>query len=129
MKLIFIFMSITEKKIQVDENGCKHILFRIDVYFTEYLLAIEIDEKGHTDRDLIFEDKRQEALEKKLACKCIRINTSKKGYDADYEASRIQIFISKFKDRQLKRLNKELKELEDKVEKLKNYSIKSKCLK
>ena len=51
MKLILIFMNITEK-IQVDENGCKYILFRIDVYFTEYLLAVEIDEKGHTDRDI-----------------------------------------------------------------------------
>ena len=45
-------------KIQVDENGRKYILFRIDVYFTEYFLALEIDEKGHTDRDLIFEKTR-----------------------------------------------------------------------
>ena len=37
------------------------MLFRIDVYFTEYLLVIEIDEKVHTDIDLIFEEKRQEA--------------------------------------------------------------------
>ena len=28
------------------------MLFRIDVYFIEYLLAVEVDEKGHTDRDL-----------------------------------------------------------------------------
>ena len=28
-------------------------------------LAVEIDEKGHTDRDLIFEEKREKALEKK----------------------------------------------------------------
>ena len=62
--------------------------------------------KGHTDRDFIFEEKRQEALEKKIGCKFIRINTSKEGYDADYEASRIKTFISKFKDRQLKKLNK-----------------------
>ena len=34
-----ILMSIT-KKIQVDENGHKYISFRIDVYFTEYLLAV-----------------------------------------------------------------------------------------
>ena len=54
MKLILIF--------NVDENGCKDI-FRIDVYFTEYLLAIKIDEKGHTDRYLIFEEKIQKALE------------------------------------------------------------------
>ena len=102
-------MSITEKKIQIDENGCKCILVRIDVYFTEYLLAVEIDEKNHTDRDLIFEENRQKSLEKKLACKFVRINTSKEGYDADYEARTIQTFISKFKDRQLKKLHKKLK--------------------
>ena len=52
------FYEHYRKKIQIDLNGCKYILFRIDVNFTEYLLAVEIDEKGHTDRDLIFEDKK-----------------------------------------------------------------------
>ena len=98
--------ELYEKKIQVEENEHKYILFRIDVYFTEYVLYVDIDEKGHTTRELIFEEKRQDALEKKLGCKLIRINTSKKGYDAGYEASRIQTFISKLKDRQLKKLNK-----------------------
>ena len=37
----------------------------IHVHFTEYLLAVEIDEKGHADRDLIFEEQRQKGLEKK----------------------------------------------------------------
>ena len=75
------------KKIQADENGCKYILFRIDINFSKCFLAIEIDEKGHTDRDIIFEEKRQEALEKKLSCEFIRINISngKNGYDLDYE--------------------------------------------
>ena len=60
MKLILIFMSIIYiKKIQVDENEREYILFRIDIYFTEYFLAIEIDEKGHTDRDIIFEKKEK----------------------------------------------------------------------
>ena len=31
------------EKIQVHENGCEYTLFRIDVYFAEYLLAVEID--------------------------------------------------------------------------------------
>ena len=53
------FYEHCREKIQVDENEYKYILLRIDVYFTEYLLAVEIDEKGHTDRDLIFEEKRQ----------------------------------------------------------------------
>ena len=87
-------------------------MFRIDIYFTEYFLAVEIDEKGHTDRDLIFE---QKALEKKLNCKFIRINTSKENYDADYEASRIQTFISNFN-------KNKIKELEDKI---KNLNVKN----
>ena len=94
------------------------MLFRIGVYFTEYLLAVEIDETIHTDRGLIFEKKRQEALKRKFGCKFVRINTSIEGYDADYKACRIQRFISKFKGSQLKKLSKKLKELEDKIKQL-----------
>ena len=63
------------------------------------VLAVEIDEKGHTDRDIIFEEKRQKALEKKRGCKCIRINTSnaKNSYDLHYEVSNVQAFIDEFK--------------------------------
>ena len=80
-----------KKKKKVNKNGRKYILFRINVYFNKFLLAVEIDEKGHTDRDLIFEEKRQEALEKKLCCRFIRIITSnaKNGYDLDYEVVNI----------------------------------------
>ena len=80
--------------------------------------------KKHVGRDLIFEEKRQKALEKKLGCKFIRINTSKEGYDADYEASRIQTFISKFKDGQLKRTRRQNRKIDRS-----NHSVKSKCLK
>ena len=52
-----------------------------------------------------------------LACGFIRIHTSK-CYNEDYKIGWIQTFISKYKDRQLKKLNKKLKELEDKIEKL-----------
>ena len=65
----------------------------------------------------------QKALEKKLYCGFIRINTSKEGYDAGYEASRIQAFISKFKEKEKENSIKEkentIKELEDKIKKLK----------
>ena len=91
------FYEHCNKKIQVDENGREYILFRIDIYFTKYFPAVEIDEKGHTDRDIIFEEKRQRALVKKLNCEFIRINNSRENYDEDYEAGRIQTFISKFK--------------------------------
>ena len=83
MKLILILVNITKKRTQVDNNGKKYILFRIDVYFTKYCLAVEIDEKGHTDTHLIFEQNGQEALEKKLNCTFIRFNTSKENFDVD----------------------------------------------
>ena len=94
------FYEHYKEKIQVDNNDWEFILFRINVYFTEYFLAVEIDEKGHTDRNLIFVEKRQKALEKNLNCELIRINTSREKYDAGYEASRMQTFISKFKDKE-----------------------------
>ena len=53
MKLILIFINIM-KKIHIDKNGFKYILFKIDVYFNKFLLAVEIDGKGNTDRDLFF---------------------------------------------------------------------------
>ena len=55
-------------------------------------------------------------LEKKLNCTFIRINTNEENYDADYEATRIQTFISKFKD---KEKENEVKKLEDEINKLK----------
>ena len=88
------------------------MLFGTDVYSTEYLVAVETDEKGHKGRNLIFEEKSQKALEKKLGCEFITINTSRAGYDADSEVSGIQTFISKFNE-------KKKKELEDEIKKLK----------
>ena len=49
-----------QKKNKINEIGCEYILFRIDVYFSEYLLALESDKNGHTDRDLLFEEKDKE---------------------------------------------------------------------
>ena len=47
------FSGITQKK-KVDKSKRKYI-FKIDVYFTEYFLAVEIDEQNHESRDIIFE--------------------------------------------------------------------------
>ena len=119
MKLVPILVRII-KKMQVDNNGKKYIIFRIDVYFTEYCLAVEIDEKGHTDRDLKFEEKRQEALEKTFNCTFIGINTSRENFDADYEANEIQAFISNFNKNKIKEKDKKNKELKDENKKLKD---------
>ena len=55
------------------KNGCKYILSRIDIYFSECFLAVEIDEKRHADRDLIFEKKRQKALENNLVVNLLEL--------------------------------------------------------
>ena len=107
MKSTLIFINIM-KKIQADKNGCKYILFRIDIYFRQCFWAVEIDEKGHTDRDIVFEEKWQKALEKKSGCKFIRINTSntKNGYNLDYEVGNVQEFIDEFKNKKIKKTEK-----------------------
>ena len=87
-----------EKYIQVDDNECKYILFKIDIYFSKYSLAVEIDKKGD-DRDIIFEVKRQKALEKKHNCKFIRINASN---DLDYELGNIHTFIYELKNNRIR---------------------------
>ena len=78
---------------------------------------------------LFLTTKDKETLKKKLDCKFITINTSKEGYNADYEVSRIQTFIGKFRERQLKQSNKKIKEPEDKIKIIKTLINKSKCLK
>ena len=59
IKLIF-FNEHHKEKIKVDKNGCEYILFRIDVYFTEHFLAVEIDEQNRESRELILRKKEKE---------------------------------------------------------------------
>ena len=63
----------------IKNTYCLELIF----IFTEHFLVVEIDIKGHTDTDLIFEEKIQKPLEKKLNCTFIRINTNKENYDTD----------------------------------------------
>ena len=72
------FCEHYKEKIQVDENRHEYILFRIDVCFTECLLAVEIDEKKHVGRDHTFEEKRQKALEKNLVVNLLELTRVKK---------------------------------------------------
>ena len=115
-----LFLWTLWKKIPVDKNGCKYTLFRIDVYFNKFLLAVEIDEKGHTDRDSIFEEKRQEALAKKLGCEFIRINTSnaENGYHLDNEVNDTEAFIDEFQNKKIKEVKDENNEVKDKNKEL-----------
>ena len=57
------FYEQYETYIKVEDNNRKYISFKTDIYFSEYSLAVETEK--NKDRDLIFEIKRQKALEKK----------------------------------------------------------------
>ena len=49
--------------------------YKIDLYFPEHKLAIEVDEKGHEDRNIDYEKKKKKkAIEKELRFEFMRIN-------------------------------------------------------
>ena len=78
--------------------------------------------RKYWQRSYFREKNKQKALEKKLSCKFIRINrsNSKNGYDLDNEVGNVQAFIAGFKNRTIKKLQKQLikeKEIRKKLEK------------
>ena len=71
---------------------------RVNTYYLELMFILlnifqaqKLMNKTMKAEIFFLKKKRQEALEKKLGCKFIRINTSnaKNGYDTDYEVSKI----------------------------------------
>ena len=48
--------------------------YRIDLYFHDYRLAIEVDEFGHCDRNIECEKERERILKEELNCVFIAIN-------------------------------------------------------
>ena len=52
--------------------------YRVDLYFHDYKLSIEIDENGHRDGNIDYKIKRQKAIEQEFGCKFIRIEPVKK---------------------------------------------------
>ena len=100
--------------------------YRIDLYFHEYKLAIEVDELGHNDRNIDYEIQRQKALERELNCVFTRINPDEKDFNIFKEKNKIHKRIKKSSNKSLiGKISKRLLELEFKS----NHSIKSKLLK
>ena len=70
--------------------------YRIDLYFHKYKLAIEVDELGHTNRNVKNEIESQKTLEKELNCVFIRINRDEKDFIIFKEIKKIHRHIRKF---------------------------------
>ena len=93
------------------------------------MLVVEIDEKGHADRDSDYEKRRQKELEK-LGYHFIRINPDKIDFNDYEEFGRESAYIAESIKKQTKKslisdLSKRLLGLEFKS----NHPIKLKCLK
>ena len=88
--------------------------YRIDLYFHEYKLAIEVDELGHNDRNIDYKIQRQKALERELNCVFIRINPDEKDFNIFKEISKIHKHIKKSSKKSLiDKMSKRLLELEN----------------
>ena len=128
--------SVIPKKMKTflnEETLPQHsvLSYQIDLYFPEHKLAIEVDEKGHEDRNIDYEIKRQKAVERKLGCEFIKINPDRKDYDECVEIDKIFSESNKklTKESTKKSLIDNISERLLETEFKKNNLIKSKCLK
>ena len=97
--------------------------YRIDLYFLDYRLAIEVDGFNHYVRDIEKESKRQKYIEKKLNCNFIWNDP----YENNFNVLKLLIkYIDKFKnhvkDYLINRISKKILVLEFES----NHSILSK---
>ena len=97
--------SVITKPIQVfarEKRLQQHkvLKYYIDLYFPDYQLAIEVDEKGHQDRDEHKEEERENTIKQKLKCKFIRINPDRENFNIYTEIDRIYNHIIKTKEKQ-----------------------------
>ena len=76
--LIKIMSTFEGENMQTQYNV---LSYRIDLYFHDYKLAIEIDEKEHRVKNIDYEIKRQKVIEQELDCKFIRIDLDKEDFD------------------------------------------------
>ena len=86
--------------------------YRIDFYFHDYKLAIEVAELGLSDRNIDYEIQRQKAVEQELGCKFIRINPDEKDFNVFKSINKINRHIEKsFKKSLIDKISKRLLEL------------------
>ena len=107
--------------------------YRIDLYFHKYKLAIEVDELGHSDRNINDEIERQRALERELNFVFIRINPDEPDFNIFIEINKTHRHINQLTKQQTEQQTKEsvIDNISNqllKIEFKNNDSIKSKCV-
>ena len=107
--------------------------YRTDLYFHKYKLAVEVDELGHSDRNIDDEIERQRAIERELNCIFFRNNPDAPNFNIYREINKIHRHINQLTLQQTEQQTKEsvVDNLSNELLKLEfknNDSIKSKCL-
>ena len=73
------------------------------MYFSERKFVVEIDEKGHIDRNQNEENERKIKIEKYSDCKFFhKINPGTEGFNIFLEISKIQTYITESNEEKLK---------------------------
>ena len=80
------------------QKALKNKRVRTDIYSSEHKGVVEIDEKGHIDKNQNDENERQTKIEKHSDCKCFhRINPDAEGFDIFLGISKIQNYTDQSK--------------------------------
>ena len=75
------------------------------------MLAVEIDEHGHKEKDSEKEMSRENAIKQKLGCKFIRINPELKDFSITVEINHIFEHIKEVKDTEISEFKEIIKNL------------------
>ena len=115
LKIMKVFV---EEKIKLQHSVLN---YHIDLYFSEYRLAVEIDEKGHVDKDENTKEERERKIKEILKCRFVRINPDIKRFDVYIEIGKIYNIIDEIKEKRNSKLIDKIKRKHKKyVGKIKN---------
>lgn len=70
--------------------------YRIDMYFIDYKIAVEIDENNHINRDILYEEERELFITNKLKCVFIRFNPNEKLFNIVKIIFKIREYIKNY---------------------------------
>ena len=85
--------------------------YKINLYFHEYKLAVEIDENNDQGRNENYEKQRQKEIKNKLSCVSIRINRDKENFNISRAEKKIFRHIEKTLINDAEKLTKMVKQL------------------
>ena len=90
--------------------------YKIDLYFYEHKLEIQVDELGHNDRNTDYESKRQREIENELNCIFIRTNPDA----ADFNINELnnQIFKHIIQSKEKNAVNKVINKIAEDFKKI-----------